>query len=344
MPTNPDNRLLTRDSPRPEPIGPVVAAFDVLASPLRAECLEGAGGFSGARLWRFSTRQGDYCLRRWPPEHPSPERLDWIHSVLRHAAAKGFRCLPVPVATRGGATWLHHQGHLWELVPWLPGTADFARHPSTARLAAALRALAEFHRSVEDFAPQPPAPSAGIAERLKQLERLLEGGFRDLAAAVAARSVAPLDAAAARWIELCGRLGEPIRCSLAQAADLRLRRQPCIRDVWHDHVLYEGDVVTGLVDFGAMRVESVSGDIARLTGSLVGSDANSWRTALDAYEAIRPLDDRERQLLGVFDVSGLLLGGANWIDWIYRQGREFRDFEAVRSRLDAIVVRLEGVR
>jgi hypothetical protein len=64
--------------------------FDVLAQyasalqPLRSERLP-SGGFSGAQLWRLETVAGPLCLRRWPAEHPSAQRLTLIHNVLRHA-------------------------------------------------------------------------------------------------------------------------------------------------------------------------------------------------------------------------------------------------------------------
>lgn len=55
---------------------------------------------------------------------------------------------------------------------------------------------------------------------------------------------------------------------LKPLADVSFRLQPCIRDIWHDHVLFDGDRVTGLIDFGAMQIDTPATDIARLVGSL----------------------------------------------------------------------------
>ena len=40
----------------------------------------------------------------------------------------------------------------------------------------------------------------------------------------------------------------------------------CIGDVWHDHILFEGDAVTGMIDFAAAKVDHVAADLARLLG------------------------------------------------------------------------------
>ena len=68
------------------------------------ESLGNAGGFSGARLWRIRSDDKCYCLRRWPREHPSRQRLSFIHRVLRHVASQGVEFVPIPLETRSGET------------------------------------------------------------------------------------------------------------------------------------------------------------------------------------------------------------------------------------------------
>ena len=110
---------------------------------------------------------------------------------------------------------------------------------------------------------------------------------------------------------------------LAPLANVPLPLQPCIRDVWHDHVLFEGDTVTGLIDFGAVRIDTPATDVARLLGSLVGDDATGWREGLAAYCAVRPLTDHEPLAVFALDTAGTILAGCNWIRWIYKEGRQF---------------------
>ena len=89
--------------------------------------------------------------------------------------------------------------------------------------------------------------------------------------------------------------------------------QPCLCDVWHDHVLFEGDAVTGLVDYGGVKVDNVATDLARLLGSLAGDDPVLRDAGLRAYSRLRPLSLAEEALVPVLDRTGTLLGIANWL-------------------------------
>src|SRR5262245_54939421 len=61
----------------------------------RIEPLANAGGWSGSQIWRIELASGEtLCLRRWPSEHPTRERLAFIHAMLNAAAALPF--VPVP--------------------------------------------------------------------------------------------------------------------------------------------------------------------------------------------------------------------------------------------------------
>lgn len=325
----------------PPDLADVLAPYGAAVRPLAAECLDGAGGFSGALFWKLTTPRGQLCLRRWPPDHPTPERLTWVHSVLRCAAANGFDRIPLPLATTAGKTWIRQENALWELTPWLPGRADFSDNPTRQRLQAAAAALAEFHVSVAEFDSPKLAPSPGLGQRVQQLQRLLQQEIANLAAAIHSQPVAPLQDKATRLLELFPRVAEPMMRALTEAALLPVPLQPCIRDIWHDHVLFAGERVSGLVDFGALRSDCVAGDVARLFGSLIADDLPGWQHGLAGYQAVRPLNEAERQLVGVFDASGILLGGMNWLDWVYRQHREFADLTAIRQRLAGLLGRLE---
>jgi hypothetical protein len=47
--------------------------------------------------------------------------------------------------------------------------------------------------------------------------------------------------------------------------------QPCLCDSWHDHVLFESDAVTGLIDYGSAKIDHVAVDLARMLGSLMAA-------------------------------------------------------------------------
>ena len=117
--------------------------------------------------------------------------------------------------------------------------------------------------------------------------------------------------------------------------------QPCLCDVWHDHLLFEGNVLTGLIDYGSVKSDHVAVDLARLLGSLVGDSTEQWTTGLGAYRRHRSFSPEEEALAVVLDRTGTLLGAANWLKWLYLDKREFGDRAAVARRLAALVERIE---
>src|SRR5437763_1299451 len=50
--------------------------------------------------------------------------------------------------------------------------------------------------------------------------------------------------------------------ALTPWADRPVPVQPCLCDVWHDHVLYTGDAVTGLIDYGEVKPDHPAVDLA----------------------------------------------------------------------------------
>lgn len=331
----------------------VLSQYSGSHQPTALQSLGGGGGFSGALLWKLTTLAGPFCLRRWPAEHPSAARLAWIHDKLRQAADSGLP-VPAPVRAQAGAgpTFVSHGGHLWELAPWMPGAADYHQFPHAARLASALTTLARFHQATTPPTRQseraaglsPPAgeaPSQALLGRLQLLDQRLDRQappifslIDDSAGSECARLARVV---CALFVEAAPR----VRPTLAEATRIAVPHQPVIRDVWHDHLLFAGNEVSGLIDFGAMRVETVAGDIARLLGSLERDHPPGWQAGLAAYEAVRPLSPGERTLVAAFDQSSVLLSGMNWLTWLYVERRRFESLERVAQRLREIVPRLE---
>jgi Ser/Thr protein kinase RdoA (MazF antagonist) len=129
--------------------------------------------------------------------------------------------------------------------------------------------------------------------------------------------------------------------SLGVWAERTVRVQPCLCDIWHDHVLFEGDTVSGLIDFGSVKWDHVAVDVARLLGSLVGDDAEGWATGLAAYRSVRRFTDEDEKLAHFLDRTGVVVGAMNWLLWLYQEERRFEDDDGVAKRLGVLVGRLE---
>ena len=183
--------------------------------------------------------------------------------------------LPVPATTRTGESFVAHAGHLWELAPWMPGTADYERSPSAEKLRAAMTALATIPRRRRRFSPVAAAARARAAGRpnaiARHLARLRELDSRRNQRACRAQSpTQPGPTSPHSPANSSPHCPSAIPRAIAQLeplANIHLPLQPCLRDIWHDHVLFTGNEVTGLIDFGAIDIDTPATDIARLLGS-----------------------------------------------------------------------------
>ncbi len=285
--------------------------------------LGNGGGFSGARLWRIEGTAGRLCLRAWPP-HKSAAWVRRLHRLMECARQQGLDFVPAVFVANDGDTVVEAAGRVWELTQWLEGRASFAEHPSPARLEAACEALAKLHRAWQAFAA-PPQPCPAVRRRLKVLadwHALVSSGWQPQAS-----STLPFDSlwpvAERAWRRLPCWLQEVPRC-LGPWIDFRLPVQPCLCDVWHDHLLFEGDRLTGLVDYGTVKADHVAVDLARMMGSLVGDDLEGWERGLRSYRRVRQLNDHEEQLAHVLDRTGTILGVVNWLRSAVPRGAALR--------------------
>lgn len=323
----------------------VLSAYPTAYKPLAVEFLGSAGGFSGAEFWRIKTSTGAYCLRKWPLEHPSADQLRQIHAVLKHVARHGVPLVPLPVRTAEGEGYLTRDGHLWELTPWLEGEADFGQSRSDVKRRAAMVVLAEFHMAAATFPYRGDSVglSPGLLDRTDRLRRWLAGDLDRLGQSIDRTIWPDLEPRARRILRLVPNLAGSILVLLEYCSRQALPLQFCIGDIWQDHVLFKGDRVVGLVDFGSVRRDNVSTDVARLLGSMASDDTAAWKVGIEAYRSAGPLTDAELIATTAFDRSGVLLAGLHWLEWIYLQRRVFASPPSIIARLDKIICRLENL-
>ena len=299
-------------------------------------------GFSGALLWRVERQYGgDLCIRAWPPSM-TVLRLESIHGVMMNATGRRDSLPFVPQVhfTWNVHSWVEEAGRLWDVTAWMPGRADFHQHPSRARLEAACTALAQLHLA---WANRPlwvkdcPAVQRRFAH-LADWNALVRGGWRPLQTCAPDDPVRPF--AELAWTQL-ERYVPAVERLLAPWQERRTLVQPCLCDPWHDHILFKVEAVSGIVDYGSYKMDHIAVDVARMLGSLIGDDTEMWRVGLEAYACIRPLTAEDRHLVKVLDRTGTLLGAANWLRWLFHDGRTFENRTAVADRLATLVRRME---
>jgi hypothetical protein len=285
--------------------------------------LGNSAGFSRAHLWRLDSMAGPAYLRAWPIGEDAA-RLVWIHHLMETAHLAGLLFVPVISRTTTGSSVIEQGDRCWEVGTWLPGVADYHAHPSPVRLGNTCRALAGLHRAWSGGTTAPVAPIPALERRWQALREVSGVRAESGAGPIAWQASALLERwlpAVAGWLERWARRALPL--------------QPCLTDVWHDHILFTRERVTGIVDYGGVQVDHPTADLARLLGSLVEDDTAAWTVGLTAYAEVAQLPQDALELARDLDRSATVLSLGRWL-----QRPDLAEARAER-RLAELVQRVE---
>lgn len=323
----------------------------------------GSLGFSGAAVWKVETPTESLALRQWQGRMPYA-LLRQIHEFQKLISAT-LDFVPRLALTHDGAAIFSADGRLWELSTWMPGAADYMPQRRPEKLRAAMQALAAIHLAARPaIAPKWksgaelsdamqramnqygfPVGSPSMTIRFKRLEELLSNRLEKLRGAVA-KLEGEERTLASKSLALVAQLAPQQRRLADKWKGIYLQSQPRLGDVHHDHILFTGDRVTGVIDFGAADFDAASGDVARLLGSLAGDDQETWDRGLSAYLEVNPLPDIEQQAIAVFDSTGVVISAANWLHWLFVEPTSVDrsvSREAAFGRLEQLTVRLQSL-
>lgn len=332
----------------------LMAGFPSGWRPLAAVPLPTASGFSGSRIWRITCPLGEAALRRWPVE-TSTRRVQALHGLLATAIRAGQGHLPAPIGRSNGETVWEARGRLWELATWRPGDPLAAGGASLDALTAAMTALAQWHgaltparigpiapeladrATVEAFLHSRPCPSPAFQRRADEWRRLrprLDPGLATMAND-------PL--ALARRTESIARALEPRIDSWTRRGLQPIVPRVCLGDVRRAHVLFRDGMVTGIVDFEAVTLDTVARDLGRYLGEVAPDDPELRRAARQAHASLVGVDPAEDALAEILDTFGCLVASLRWFDWIFRPRPDSPDPVAGYGRWSEVVSRLEQV-
>lgn len=312
--------------------------------PLRIEFRGSAGGFSGALFWQIEISGQSWCLRRWPAGGAAQASgLRWQHRMLNQIQQAGFNRIPVPLTSDAGETLVSAGGAWWQLEPWLSGELARAAEIDANRFKSAIEAMADFHQASSHCSIGAGSLPA-LRGRLAAFDRWWQRGqpspeFRRLMQLAAADSrlagLAPI--LESGFVRLADEVISRLRPWSRGSWETRVVHG----DLWSDHVLFCGDEVSGLVDFGALKRDHVSLDFARLRGSLAGDCERLRRIFLAHYRGRGGFSDQALELADGYEQSATLLTGLNWLSWICVENRQFAAMEPVLARIQAITRRME---
>jgi hypothetical protein len=332
-----------------------------------------APGMSGAKLFRCEGDQ-TWVLRCWP-QGTAPDRVREIHFVIGSASIAcplipKYRNLPSSTVPHDKQTFvIDSAGLIWELSDWMPGQ-PLPYDAPMRHIRVGARAIAGVHQAMLQAGVW-RQPSRAVVQRLERMQWMNQNLNRCLVSDLAGR-VDPaveyqVSAAQKRlrrgWPKAARRIAEtlePFRCR-------SLSQNHVLRDVHREHVLFERGVVSGIIDFDAVRVDTPAVDLARWvtsfseynknpTGAIdsilagYGDDStfptrtpsageqHAGSTAAALERAIADAGKAEfRTLIEALAESSLWLSLANWVVWIVGESIQFDDFQRVAKRLARLV-------
>lgn len=224
--------------------------------------------------YRVETDQGRFVLTLFEAR-TEVASLPFCLDLTHHLVARG---LPTarPLRDADGQSVGLLNDRPAALLQWLDGA--WKREPSLADHAAAGEMLARLHLAAQDFEAVRPNPVGPSARRdlFEACTRRADGTDRVL-----------LDRCAA-WVE-----ADPGR---------DLPQGPIHADYFPDNILFDGDAISGVIDFYYACTDTLAYDLAiALSAWGFDTEGRAMPMALEAfqagYEGLRPLDAAERRAL-----------------------------------------------
>ena len=249
-----------------------------------------------------TTDTGEFVLTLF--ERLSAEQLPFYLHLMRHLAHAGIP-VPEPQADARGEILHSVCGKPAAVVNKLSGRSQLA--PQAVHCAAVGAMLAKMHLAGQDFERQQP--------NLRGLPWWNE----------TVPVVLPhLDAEPAALLQSELAYQNHIAASSAYSA---LPRGPVHADLFRDHVMFDGEQLTGFFDFYFAGVDTFLFDLAVclndwcIDWATGAHDAARFDAMLAAYQSVRPLSAAERSLLPAMARAGAL---RFWISrlWDYHLPRE----------------------
>jgi len=265
-----------------------------------------AWGRSGARVvaldseagdrWRVEDGEQAALLRRYADDRAA-DALAFQHDLLAFLAERAWP-VPAPIATAAGGTAVEADGARWSLTPLLPGTPPPDESIFLQRRGAL---LALIHADLREWDGTPPP----VATRRVD----------DFDGAVQAHGLASFEALLARV-----QVVDAMRANILAVLRMRIEEQlaayrygelptlPLWGGCSSQHVLFDGNDVTGLIDFDHVRADARAVDVAE--SILADTRSIGWRiirwVAGYAAHAQPPLSAQEADLVPVL-MAALML-------------------------------------
>jgi Ser/Thr protein kinase RdoA (MazF antagonist) len=282
-----------------------------------------SGGFSRNRVWHV--RHADplhdrqYAIRCWNDYTYSLQRLNDILNFQKKLSEKQS-VVPEPKCWANGTFIISGENGFWTIEEWMPGESlDGIEAVSDELLEQIVTCLSSLHRAGREFGVI-TRRSRGIQDRITQIERWklnianqtperLMQHFNDtphiesiqIGFEIAHRQMRNQSSS---WLRLLKSIQDrPLECHWV------------MRDLWRENILITQERVSGIIDFGASRIDWPILELVRCVSSFLLPKDPRWPSVLESYAMTLPTRDSvSLELVQQLDQVATALSLAFWYE------------------------------
>lgn len=282
----------------------------------------------GKAFAALETDDGPVFLRRLPIG-TSPRWLNAIHEATAFLDRAGFSLFPRFISTDAGDLAVLHGRRWFDLSVWPPGAPVRPESLSDAQLVNLARAIGRLHAAGEG-APGPAVRTDWLTATQASTQRLAWDPIargkdawqkpENLAGYYLGPASADLRVPSSETGREILDLARRTLARVGPAPLQALARQPPTLthgDLWFDHVRFDGDTVTALLDLDTLGLRPPGGDVAALAADFALGDARRVELVIEAYRGERSLPPAAAAELP--DLAALRALGvirARWSRWL----------------------------
>ena len=285
-------------------------------------------GYSGSQIFKITAEDSEYILKGYPSKL-SIGNIYKTHEILRTAREHNFNLLPNFVRTLNGDSVVREDNTLWDLVTFLSGS-HMLNNPQTSILVNLTKEVAHFHLATnqvlidDEIRHGNPISLRKIQEIFEWWQIIKKADNQKLSDAGVLDVVEEFIEFATLYFEKSMKRFD---------WDDSFKKLPrCIvhSDITKRNVLFDNDVVSGVIDLESVRYNSRLLDIARLAMEFANGNKESMKIILEAYDSVSALTQHEKEnamlYVGVLNLTVTLWSIKNYISTHFQNYTNHSDF------------------
>ena len=259
-------------------------------------------GLSGRPLVKVSYKEFSFIFKAISQEYREKQFQVW--NCLEHVKKRGFNVLPDFVVPFKGGSLAYHAHYFWECAKWVPGESlDYQNENSY--LYNSFEILADFHHALSTIKTEKFLASCPLLKR-----RSILNDFHEYMLKVKIGEIE------SDFMKEVFHLMEGLLPVVLPKFE-RINDSKSVQWCWGDsrlaNFIFNNQKVEGIIDFEAMKVNSLEADFARLMADFEPWDDSNWQKALEAYDDFGSLDV---SLAKFYCLSGMACALVRWAKWL----------------------------